>query len=53
MAGMRRLDRDMTLVATGLLIAVISAAIALALLERDPKGDQFSKESWQTQANFR
>jgi len=44
----RRLNRDTTLVATGLLGAVIFAALLLALLEYHPKADDLTKEARQT-----
>jgi len=43
----RRLNRDTTLVATGLLGAVIFAALVLALLECYPKADDLTKEARQ------
>jgi hypothetical protein len=44
----RRLNRDTTLVATGLLGAVIFAALVLALLEYHPKADDLTMEASQT-----
>jgi hypothetical protein len=44
----RRLNRDTTWVATGLLGAVIFAALVLALLECHPKADDLAKEARQT-----
>ena len=44
----RRLNRDTTWVATGLLGAVIFAALVLALLEYQPKADDLTKEASQT-----
>ena len=44
----RRLNRDTTWVATGLLGAVIFAALVLALLECHPKADDLTKEARQT-----
>ena len=44
----RRLNRDTTWVATGLLGAVIFAALVLALLECHPKPDDLKKEARQT-----
>ena len=43
----RRLNRDTTLVATGLLGAVIFAALVLALLEYHPKADDLTMEASQ------
>lgn len=43
----RRLNRDTTWVATGLLGAVIFAALVLALLECHPKADDLTKEARQ------
>ena len=43
----RRLNRDTTWVATGLLGAVIFAALVLALLECYPKADDLTKEARQ------
>jgi hypothetical protein len=47
----RRLNRDTTLVATGLLGAVIFAALVLALLEYHPKADDLTMETSQTTAS--
>jgi hypothetical protein len=44
----RRLNRDTTLVATGLLGTVVFAAIVLAFPKRDPKADDLTKEARQT-----
>src|SRR4029077_17947864 len=44
----RRLNRDTTWVATGLLSAVIFATLGLALLEYHPKADDLTKEARQT-----
>ena len=44
----RRLNRDTTWVATGLLGAVIFAALVLALLEYHPKADDLTMEASQT-----
>jgi hypothetical protein len=47
----RRLNRDTTWVATGLLGAVIFAALVLALLECHPKADDLTKEARQTKGS--
>ena len=44
----RRLNRDTTWVATGLLSAVIFTALGLALLEYHPKADDLTTEARQT-----
>ena len=44
----RKLNRDMTLVAAGLLGTVISAAVVLAFLGHDPKADEFPKGARRT-----
>ena len=48
----RRLNRDTTWVATGLLGAVIFAALVLALLECHPKADDLTKEARQTSGSL-
>ena len=48
----RKLNRDMTLVATGLLGTVISAAVVLAFLGRDPKAEGSQRERDERLANF-
>ena len=48
----RRLNRDTTWVATGLLGAVIFAALVLALLECHPKADDLAKEASQTSGSL-
>jgi hypothetical protein len=50
---LRRLDRDTTLVAAGLLGTVVFAAIVLAFPERDPKPDDPTKEARQTTGSDR
>src|ERR1700726_5089140 len=47
----RRLNRDTTWVATGLLGVVIFAALVLALLECHPKADDLAKEARQTKGS--
>jgi hypothetical protein len=48
----KRLDRDTMWVATGLLGAVIFAALVLALLECHPKADDLAKEASQTSGSL-
>jgi len=56
LAGMykviKRLNRNTTWVATGLLGAVIFAALVLALLECHPKADDLAKEASQTSGSL-